>query len=273
MTTLRQRLGALAAPQLAQPASDTEALVAPASQQRGRGLPLSWQRHLGIQELSVASQPDSIPEESTEPTSSEDNQLWGKLLRLLETPVAVSPVQAEEMQRQQQLYKALPQEPEDAMPEMDAADNDPGMMYHAQEAEDVSHAERAAADQQGLRKQEAAAAQAQHEEYLEDQSVDQDPGADAVEPLTPDPQPWGRGPAWIAAAAVPEHTHDGEVAGSEEQGVPRSEQRLLQAGIVGVPNSGKSTLTNALVGQKVRLVSLHGLRTSLQFICMHALRA
>lgn len=34
--------------------------------------------------------------------------------------------------------------------------------------------------------------------------------------------------------------------------VPVSEQRLLQAGIVGVPNSGKSTLTNALVGHKVR---------------------
>jgi len=36
------------------------------------------------------------------------------------------------------------------------------------------------------------------------------------------------------------------------EAVPVSEQRLLQAGIVGVPNSGKSTLTNALVGHKVR---------------------
>lgn len=35
--------------------------------------------------------------------------------------------------------------------------------------------------------------------------------------------------------------------------VPVSEQRLLQAGIVGVPNSGKSTLTNALVGHKVMM--------------------
>ena len=37
------------------------------------------------------------------------------------------------------------------------------------------------------------------------------------------------------------------------EAVPVSEQRLLQAGIVGVPNSGKSTLTNALVGHKVMM--------------------
>lgn len=39
--------------------------------------------------------------------------------------------------------------------------------------------------------------------------------------------------------------------GLETRDVPIDQQRLLQVGILGVPNAGKSTLTNALVGSKV----------------------
>ncbi|GAB4814249.1 hypothetical protein N2152v2_001295 [Parachlorella kessleri] len=58
-----------------------------------------------------------------------------------------------------------------------------------------------------------------------------------------------------------QHLHLGEaldelLGSNVETGwVPEEQQLLVQAAIVGVPNSGKSTLTNALVGQKVSAVS------------------
>lgn len=56
------------------------------------------------------------------------------------------------------------------------------------------------------------------------------------------------------AASMPQamRLHEDVAQNTAPEAVPESEQKLLQVGVVGVPNAGKSTLTNALVGTKVR---------------------
>jgi hypothetical protein len=185
-----------------------------------------------MEEMPAASVPENVQEDE-EPSQDEgtiaageaESKQWRQLMDLLNTPVYLP---------------ALPEQPDVDGPPEDATAQS-SQMQQAQGAEE----------------DKLSAADA-HRQWLREQEMDQEPD----EPLTGAPQLWGRGPLQPASASelpanAAEHVGEGSweacALQEKQESVPLSEQRLLQAGIVGVPNSGKSTLTNALVGQKARM--------------------
>ena len=269
---VRRRLAALAVPQPAQPG-----LAAPSRPGR-QHMPQAWQGYLAARGYPphllqrTSAPPDSPPERdhASQPTAGGGDALPGsaklqRLLALLEAPVAVASTW-------QDAPGALQSSPLAAEPSGRAAQEDAAagsMPEQAQGAEGQPLAAEGAAGGAGPPAQEEAAAR---RAWLQDQEVDdaEEDGDGDGEGMTGDALLWG-GASQAAGAqpdSVPEepmswedNAEDGEDAGAavaEREAVPKSEQLLLQAGIVGVPNSGKSTLTNALVGQKVRRASPAG---------------
>ena len=245
---LQRRLAALAAPQPVQPPTAPSRL--------GRQhMPQAWQSYLAArgyppQLLQTGSAPDSSLEHepASEPGSGGSEGLPGsaklqKLMALLEAPVA------------------LPSDWQDAStpgqsssPAGEASGQAPaengGAGSPLQEA--AGH-ELAAASAGSPAQEEAASRHA----WLQDQEDDAEGDGDLT---TGESMRWGG--ASRAAEAQPDDVAGGPTSWEDggdsgiaaavpDEAVPRTEQLLLQAGIVGVPNSGKSTLTNALVGQKV----------------------
>ena len=242
---LRQRLSALAGPVRTPTAPDPRfaAGVNSGGLQRSEGLPLAWQRHLGMGELSAASMPLNVQEDEEESqdegssaAGETENEQWRQLMELLNTPVYLP---------------ALPEQRQGGAQQQTTAES--SMMQQAQGAEEDRL---------------SAAAAAAHSQWIREQEMDQEPD----EPLTGEPQLWGRSAAGGLPANAAEQDEEGSwvehALKEKEESVPLSEQRLLQAGIVGVPNSGKSTLTNALVGQKAR--TLFAPVQSRPAQCLHA---
>ena len=267
---VRRRLAALAVPQPAQPG-----LAAPSRPGR-QHMPQAWQGYLAARGYPphllqrTGAPPDRPPEQdhTSQPATGSGEALPGsaklqRLLALLEAPVAVrSPLQ--------DAPGALQSSPPAAEPSGRAAQEDAAagsMPDQTQGAEGQALAAEGAAGGAGPPAQEEAAAR---RAWLQDQEVDDAEEDGDGDGMTGDALRWGG--AGQAAGAQPgsapeepalweDNAEDGEDAGAavaEPDAMPRSEQLLLQAGIVGVPNSGKSTLTNALVGQKVRRASPAG---------------
>ena len=236
-------------------------------------MPHAWQSYLAARgyppHLVQSTGPllESLPEEDHTPepgSSGGADVLPGsaklqRLVALLESPVAV-PSHRQDARAAVQSGTPAAEPSGRAAEEGSGAGGLPEQVPEVQEAVGRVLAGGEAAGGGGPSAQEEAAAR---RAWLQDQEVDAEEDGDGDgDGMAGDALLWG-GASPAAAAqpgGVPEEPtsswEDGGELGTAvaepKEAVPRAEQLLLQAGVVGVPNSGKSTLTNALVGQKVR---------------------